>query len=414
MVQLRKRLLAKAGPFPRPTFRRLWLGMTTSFAGDRLQFLAQAWLVAILTDSALGVGLIYAASSIGQFLLPLGGVVAEQVDRRRALIAGQSIGAASTTVVALLAITGHIAPWHIYAWAFLAGIVHTVSRPAYKVVLTQAVPEDEVRPAVAINSVTETSSQIAVSALGSLLLALVGLPIAFVLNVGSYLVAIFSLLTLPELGARGIASQRLAIRRLLSDLAEGIVYLVRSPSLLYPLLLTFVTLVFAFPLIGLLPALVHQAGGSVVGLGLLLAASSVGSLAGAVVAGVRGEGDDPVRAYSLRGVVVAAAATAFALIPTSPLAAIPLATVGFVIFSESVWNTSRVARLAAPEYQSRLQAITSMAIGLGGVFGLLWAGVAVDRFGVRSLVGGAAGLGLLSTLILLRAGRGVLADRPAV
>ena len=42
-------------PLRRALFRRLWLGMSVSYAGDRLQQLAQVWLVATLTDSALAV-----------------------------------------------------------------------------------------------------------------------------------------------------------------------------------------------------------------------------------------------------------------------------------------------------------------------------------------------------------------------
>ncbi len=34
----------------------MWLGMSLSYAGDRLQELAQGWLVATLTNSALAVG----------------------------------------------------------------------------------------------------------------------------------------------------------------------------------------------------------------------------------------------------------------------------------------------------------------------------------------------------------------------
>jgi len=43
-------------PLRRATFRQLWVGMATSYAGDRLQQLAQAWLVATLASSALAVG----------------------------------------------------------------------------------------------------------------------------------------------------------------------------------------------------------------------------------------------------------------------------------------------------------------------------------------------------------------------
>jgi len=51
-------------PLRRARFRQLWLGMASSYAGDRFQQLAQAWLVATLTSSALAVGGISMLGSI--------------------------------------------------------------------------------------------------------------------------------------------------------------------------------------------------------------------------------------------------------------------------------------------------------------------------------------------------------------
>jgi MFS family permease len=376
--------------------------MGMSYAGDRLQQLAQAWLVATLTNSALAVGGITALGSLPLLLLPVGGVVADQVDRRRLLIVGQLVGGTSTAIVAALILTDLVAIWHIYVWAFINGMVALVSRPAYKVVLTEAVPSDEVRSAVAINSMTETFSMVAVNAAGSILLELIGLPIAFVLNTTTYLVAAGSLWGLPGLGRLPADAQRpLAVRRLLSDLRDGLVYLARQPRLLHPLLLTFATVVAVSPALGLLAAIVHAQAGSIVDLGLLAASSSLGAFIGAGFAGARGEGDDPTRRYALFGLAAAAALGLFASVPVGLTSAVPLATIGFVAFAEAVWNTSRVRRTADPVYQARIQAITSMAFTLGFSLGMLWAGVVIDRLGLTALTGGALALGALSVGVAL-------------
>ncbi len=387
-------------PLRRATFRQLWVGMATSYAGDRPQQLAQAWLVATLTSSALAVGGITALGSLPLLLLPLGGVVADQVDRRRLLIAEQLVGAASTAIVAALVLTDLVAIWHIYAWAFINGMIALVSRPAYKVVLTEVVPSGEVRSAVAINSMPETASLVVVNAAGSMLLGLVGLPIAFVLNTTTYLVAATSLWSLRDLGRLPVSGQgTLTVRRLLSDLRDGLVYLARQPRLLYPLLLTFATIVAVSPAIGLLAAIVHAEDGSIVDLGLLAAASSLGAFVGAGFAGARNEGDDPVRRYALLAIIAAVALAPFAYLPVGIASLAPLATLGFVAFSEAVWNTSRVRRVADAAYQARIQAITSMAFTLGFSLGMLWAGVAIDRLGLVALVGGAVALTLFSVAV---------------
>jgi MFS family permease len=383
--------LASAIPAPlrRATFRQLWVGMGSSYAGDRLQQLAQTWLVATLTSSALVVGWITTLGLLRSLLLPLGGVIADQVDRRRLLIAWQLVGAAATASVTALVLTGRVAIWHIYAWAVVNGLIALLSRPAYKVVLTEVVPTGEVRTAVAINSMTETTSMVVVSGIGSLLLGLLGLPLAFVVNTATYLVAAASLWGLRDLSRRSTGqSPALDVRRVLSDLVAGLIYLAHQPRILPPLLLTFLTIATISPAIGLLASIVHAQDGSIVDLGLLAASTSLGAFVGAGFAGVRSAGGNPTRRYAFLGLASAAALVLFVYLPVGFLSMAPLAVIGAAAFAQAVWNTSRIRELADPAYQARLQAITSMAFTLGLSLGTLWAGVAIDRFGLTALVGG--------------------------
>jgi predicted MFS family arabinose efflux permease len=389
-------------PLRRASFRQLWLGMASSYAGDRFQQLAQAWLVATLTSSALAVGWIATLGSIPLLFMPLGGVIADLVDRRRLLITWQMVGAAATAVVAALVLIDRVAVWHIYAWAVVNGLIALLSRPAYKVVLTEVVPPDEVRSAVAINSMTETTSMVVVNGVGSVLLEFLGLTLAFILNTATYLVAAGSLWGLRDLSRQsGDRPQALDGKRVLSDLVDGLRYLARQPSILHPLLLTFVSIMIIGPVFGLLAAIVHAAEGSIVDLGLLAASSSLGAFVGAAFAGVRSAGGDPTRRYAILGLVSSVAVALFALLPIGPMSIVPLAVTGAPAFAQAVWNTSRVRELADPAYQARLQAITSMAFTLGFSLGMLWAGVAIDRFGLTALVGGAAVLGLLSAVVII-------------
>ena len=387
-------------PLRRESFRQLWIGMTSSYAGDRFQQLAQTWLVAILTSSALAVGWIGILGSIPLMLMPLGGVMADLVNRRRLLITWQIIGGLSTVFIAILVWLDQISVWHIYLWAIINGLVALFSRPAYKVFLTKIVPPDEVRPAVSINSMTETSSMILVNAVGSLLLEFLGLSLAFFLNALTYFTAVGCLWGLEE-NNQNISDQgKFNLKRIFSDLVDGLKYLVKNPTLLNPLLLTFATILVAGPTVGLLAAIVESTGGTIVELGLLSAVGSLGALVGAGYAGFRQAGKQPVLSYSFLGLISAVAIAVFALLPVGYLSMIPLAILGAATFSQAVWNTSRVAKLADQKYQGRLQAITSMAFNLGFALSMFWGGAAIDRFGLISLVFGAALLGLLSLTVI--------------
>jgi MFS family permease len=385
-------------------FRLLWAGMGASYAGDRLQELAQGWLVAGLTgSSALAVGAIGVIAAIPQLLMPLGGAIADLLNRRRLLIATQLAGALAAAIVGGLVVAGKVAPWHIYLWAFCSGTIWLLARPAYKVILTQSVPVAEVRAAVAINSMTETVLIMLVAAGGSLLLDRLGLALGFALNAASYLIAAACLWRAPRLGAgQARLPQAAVLRRLPDDLWAGFVYLWRQPRLLRPLLLTFSIVTLTTPMFGLLAAVVHAQGGTIVSLGLLSATFGLGALVGALVAGGRGEGPRPVRLYASLGLVAAVAMAAFAWLPVSYLSALPLAVVGCAMFSQAVWNTSRVRLVADAAYQARLQALTTMTFTLAGAASQAWGGVAIDRFGMPSLLVAAVLLAAISALSLLR------------
>lgn len=372
--------------------------MGLSYAGDQLQVLAQAWLVATISQSAFAVGAIGIIGAVPQLFMPVGGVIADQADRRRLLITGQLVGAAAALIVGILVLTGQIALWHIYAWAFLAGLIWLICRPAFKVMLTESVPREDVPAAAGINSMTETSAMVAVNSLGSGLLAVLGLPLAFILNSLTYLLAGVILRDRDTRRRHPVRDRTLSARRIVPDLLDGLRYLAGQPLLLVPVLSTLTLTIAAMPAFGLLAAIVHEHGGSLVQLGLLSAAGGLGGMAGAAYAGVSRIRLDMRGRYGLYGLTAAAALAIFAIVPIGYATAILLAALGFVMFAEAVWNTSRVRLLAEPSYQARLQALTTTAFTLGGMVGLLWGGIAVDRFGPAGLLGGAGALAAIAAV----------------
>ena len=362
-------------PLHRPTFRLLWLGWSISYAGDGLQVLAQTWLIALLTSSALAVAGSPVIAGLPLLLLPLGGVVADSFDRLRLLLLSQLVGGVATAAITVLVALHRIEVWEIYLWAGLYSLVRLVARPAYKVILTEAVPEGEARAAMAVSSMTETASLVAVGAVGALLLGLVGVTAAFAANTLTYAVAAWTLWRLRKADLPRLAESRhLTLRRTLDDLKETSSYLRRATDLLYPLVLTFLLLLAVSPLISLLAAVLHANGRSLVDLGLLSAATSLGTFAGAAYAGRARPHGDASALYARLGLVGAIALASFALLPVGFASAVPLAVVGLLFGMETVWNASRVAEIGAPAYQGRLQAITTMALALGSAFAALWAG----------------------------------------
>jgi len=377
-------------------FRLLWIGWSISYAGDALQLLAQTWLIALLTNSALAVAGSPALASLPLVLLPLGGVVADAYDRRRLLLVVQLAGALAAGGVALLVATHRIAVWHIYVWVVFASLLRVVGRPAYKVLLTAVVPAREARSAMALSSMTETGSMVLVTGLGALLLSAVGLTAAFVANALTYVVAAWALWHHRRIPEAGRVTARLSARSALGDLRAGFGYLRGNRAILHPLVLTFLFVLAASPLFTLLAAVVHAQGRSLVDLGVLAAATSLGTFAGAAYAGLRRERGSATLHYAQLGVLGAAALALFAVVPIGWASLGPLIVVGTIFGAETVWNASRVAELGDPVFQGRLQAVTTMVLGVGSALGALWAGPMLDAFGLRGLLCGAVGLAVAS------------------
>lgn len=96
-------------------FRLLWLGQIVSVTGSQMQSVAIHWHVYILTKSAFALGMVGFFRGLPIILCSLaGGVVADAFDRRRLMIATQSVMLASSVLLTLATLGGLTSVWPIY------------------------------------------------------------------------------------------------------------------------------------------------------------------------------------------------------------------------------------------------------------------------------------------------------------
>src|SRR5438552_8882265 len=172
------------------SFALLWSGQTISRLGDSLYRVALAWWVLEQTGSATAMGtvLIFSFAPMLLFLL-IGGVAVDRFPRVRVMLASDILRGAVVGLVALLALGGNLAIWHVYLASIVFGFVDAFFQPAY----TAAVPEitpSEVLPSA--NSLTSLSGQlagIAGPALGAAIVAMGGTPAAFALDALSFFIS---------------------------------------------------------------------------------------------------------------------------------------------------------------------------------------------------------------------------------
>lgn len=283
-------------PLRERDFRLLYTGVAVSLIGDGITLVALAWQVYDISNdpAALSlVGLAWTLPLVG--LVLFGGVLADRLPRRRLLIAGDLLRAASLTGMGLLSVTGAIELWHVVALAVPFGVGQALFSPAYQAAIPEIVPRPLLVQANSLYSLTEPLSfRFAGPALGGLLVAGAGPGTAFLIDAGSFA---FSALCVSLMRARPgpVAVAAPAVRR---EIGEGFRFVRSQPWLWATLASAGVgLLLFYGPYEVLLPYLVRNdldAGAG--GFGLILAASGIGSVAVALVLGQRGLGGRHVAA----------------------------------------------------------------------------------------------------------------------
>ena len=90
-----------------PNYRLYFTGQSISLVGTWMQMTAQSWLVLTLTHSSTDLGLAVALQAVPVLLLgPYGGVVADRVDKRRLMMALQTVMGFQALALGLLVVFG--------------------------------------------------------------------------------------------------------------------------------------------------------------------------------------------------------------------------------------------------------------------------------------------------------------------
>ena len=144
-----------------PSYRTLWLGMLAVFAAMQVSVIARGYLAFQLSGSATALGLVMLARGMPQLVLsPLGGVVADRMDKRRLLVLTQAAMAVTTALTAALVLLDLIAVWQLVLIGAVEGAVWVFNMPARQALVPELVGDKELMNAVAVNSAGFNASRI--------------------------------------------------------------------------------------------------------------------------------------------------------------------------------------------------------------------------------------------------------------
>ncbi len=266
-------------PLRNPTFRTFWLASLASNLGGLIQAVGAAWTMTTLTASADMVALVQASTTLPIMLFSLAsGAVADNLDRRRVMIAAQVGMLAVSIALTLCAWAGLLTPWLLLAFTFAIGCGVALNNPSWQASLGDIVPRADLPAAVALNSVGFNLTRSVGPAIGGAIVATAGAAAAFAANALSYLAIIGALLVWkPQLPARTLPPESLG-----AAMGAGLRYVAMSPHLGVVLLRSFLFGLTSVAVLALLPIVARTlVGGGALTYGLLLGAFGVGAIGGA-------------------------------------------------------------------------------------------------------------------------------------
>jgi MFS family permease len=262
-------------------FQLFFSGQLISLIGTWMDTVAEAWLVYRLTGSSLLLGTVAFAGQIPVFLLaPVGGMVADRLNRRDVVVATQTTSMIFAGILAALTISGRVKVWEVVVLAALMGVVNAFDIPARQAFLVEMVGREDLMNAIALNSSMFNGARVIGPAIAGILVASIGEGWCFFANSVSYIAVIAGLLMM-KIDRR--APQE-AMASALEHIAEGFRFVQQTkPIFALMLLLGLVSLV-AMPYSVLMPVFAAKIlHGNARTLGVLMGATGVGALTGALI-----------------------------------------------------------------------------------------------------------------------------------
>lgn len=386
-------------------FVLVWLSNLAAMFGMQMQMVARGWLIYDMTTSAVALAWVTFAFMAPTLVFSLlAGVLADRLRKKRVMILAQVLHFIAMLVIATITITGNATFTYFIFFGLLNGTLMSLNAPARQAIVPGIVGESGLGNAVALNMASMNLSRILAPTMAGVLIALLagGDKTSF-LGVGIvfYVIAVLDLLSVVLLLFLRYEGRDMRVERrgMVSDMRDGLKYVVRTPMIMGLLVMGFVPMLFGMPLMFLLPVFNKEVlGMGPEGLGLLMTAMGAGALIGSLALAGAGNVGRKGLILLTSAMVWAVFIGLFALSANLSMALLLLAMVGLSSTSYMAMNMTLIQLSISPMMMGRVMSLAMMTFGLMplGVFPM---SIMAESYGIgTALLAGAVGLGI-TTLI---------------
>jgi len=382
-----------------PAFRTLLLGTLATNSAFWMYQVCVGWLALQLMDSPLFVGLTAFVGGIPLLVVSLpAGVMIDRYDRRLVLMVAQIAVMVVAAVFALLVGTGAIAPWSTLILVAAYGTAMSFIFPTRTTIVTMLVEREDLANAVALNAAGQNACRVIGPALAGVLIAVIGIAGTFAVAALLQILALSATLRLPVSTPVGTARGG----SVWESLTLGFRIVARDSFLSSLILLAVTTNVLVMPYIAMMPVFARDVLGiGSTGLGLLLASTGLGTVAGALAVAASRRLGSWSRAQVVTAATFSGLVLIFALTSNLPLAVLLLFAAGGVSAAFMALAQTALQLRVDDDVRGRVLSIYLATWGMLP-FGQLAVGVIAERIGAPLATAFACALALAGIGLIAR------------
>jgi len=397
---------AALAPLQERTFLLIWSASLLSNFGQLIQGVGAAWEMTRLTSSASMVALVQTALMLPLMLVAVpAGAVADMFDRRRIALLGLMFATLAATTLTVIAALGLTSPWILLTFCFLIGSGVALYSPAWQASVIEQVKPEQLPAAVALSSVSYNIARSFGPAVGGMIVMAAGATATFAVNALFYL----PLIAAFWFWQRKHVPPRLPPERMHRAIISGARYAAHSMPIRNVMVRAFATGVTGASTAALMPLIARDLlGGDARIYGLLLGATGIGAVVGALAVGEARERLKAETAARLCAIVAGIAIVAIGLSHSLALS-FALLMISGAAYLLLITLLSVGVQLSAPRWVAARSLAWFQAALTGGIaFGAWMWGYATAHWGLSAAIV-ASGVTLLLTPLI-----GLLLPMPRV
>jgi MFS family permease len=350
-----------------------------------MPLVALPWLAVELSATPAEVGLIMAAFYLPTlFLGPIGGVLADRMERRLVLVGAQTAAAFLSGLMWLIVVSGFQSLALLAAASFAFGLIIAIEVPVRQAFMTELVPRTDISSAASLHATAWNSTRLIGPVVAGLMMATISSASPFLFAAAASFGVALSFLWMDRYREKG--RQRIdSSQSMLADLRGGASFAVGEPVVRWSLLLILAAAMFGMATFSTLAPIYAplELGLRADGYGAFLGAAGAGALLAALVVTTFAHGDR--RPWLSVGVLGMAALVAGLAIASSVNVAFVLAFLLGAAQITLAQNALVSVHSATPDaLRGRVMGLWVTCFQGSSLFGSLLAGWLADAFGVRA------------------------------